>query len=268
MVRIHTALAWLGIVAGIGILSAASYYTYLRITAGDDRESFVSQVPDKDVVLGVLAPKGESDSLPSPSLAIFYPAQSVNPKYWASHDTIKDGPFGAPGLPEGFKPIEAKDLQDILDIASEQVVLRMRIPVIHLDTPVSDLELLDLGDSAQYETPDNVVGFIPETDRPGEGGTGWYFGHLESFGHNEGSVFRGIPNIVDMIKNDPVDVFLSTEDAEYIYRVTQTNQVSAEDLALFESGPETITLCTCWPPKVYTERVLITAQLIAIKLAA
>ncbi len=149
-----------------------------------------------------------------------------------------------------------------------QDATRIRIPAIGLDSSVSTLNLIDLGDAQQYETPKNTVGFIPETSPPGGGGSGWYFGHLESFGHDEGSVFRNLPNIAEMIKKDPVDIFVTTEDGEFLYRVTRTTQVSAEDLALVDYGPDTITLCTCWPPKVYSERILVTAELIAFKKVA
>jgi sortase (surface protein transpeptidase) len=94
---------------------------------------------------------------------------------------------------------------------------------------------------------------------------GWYFGHLESFGTGEGSVFNNLPDVVELIRHDPVDIFIETDDAEYMYRVTATSQLHEDDLALTASSYSQVTLCTCWPPKVYDRRVLVTAELVAVK---
>ena len=93
-----------------------------------------------------------------------------------------------------------------------------------LDSSVAELGLVNIGDQLSYETPDNTVGHIPETANPGQMAQGWYFGHLRSVLQGEGNVFRRLPNIADLIRQDPVDVVLVTEDAEYLYRVIATEQ--------------------------------------------
>ena len=68
------------------------------------------------------------------------------------------------------------------------------------------------------------------------------------------------------IKHDPVDVFIETEDAEYVYRVTNTSQIHESELHLSSADDAQITLVTCWPPRVYDQRILVAATLIAYRL--
>ena len=262
--RLRLLLGVISVVLGVALLAFAGYYGLGFLSAGNDSGEFdVSRSAD------VLAPVQVSAGAnhPARSLSSIYPADFTAPKYWSVHQNATDEPFAPPSIPDDFT-IVGEDYVVSLEDDPSAYATRVRIPAIHLDSSVAPLKLIDLGDSQQYETPANTVGFIPETSAPGGSGTGWYFGHLESFGHNEGSVFRNLPDVSGLIKNDPVDIYLTTDESEYIYRVYQTSQVSAEELSLQEYGPGTITLCTCWPPKIYTERVLVTAKLIAVKNAS
>ncbi|GIT17350.1 MAG: hypothetical protein CM1200mP39_01560 [Dehalococcoidia bacterium] len=68
-----------------------------------------------------------------------------------------------------------------------------------------------------------------------------------------------------LIKEDPVDIYLQTNDAEFIYRVTTTSQMHEEDLQLTTSNDAQITLVTCWPPRIYDQRIIVNATLIAYR---
>ncbi len=226
---------------------------------------------DTDVETGtrseLTTESGGSVEIPSEAmlaaLASVYPGGSMNPRYWADPQWAGNMPFGGPTIPEGFVPVAATDLTT--SIGDGEPALRLRIPAIELDASVSELEILDLGDSRAWSTPDKVVGHIPTTANPGEAANGWYFGHLEAFLSDEGDIFRRLPEIADMIDNDPVDVFIETSDAEYIYRVTGTKQLHRDHLRITETKDAQITLVTCWPFKVYDHRVVVNAVLIAVK---
>ena len=197
------------------------------------------------------------------AFASIYPGGNMNPRYWSDPYWAGNLPFGGQTIPEGFIPVDADAYVHSATSAGSGV--RMRIPAIELDAAVSELEIRDLGDSREWSTPDKVVGHIPSTAKPGESANGWYFGHLEDFLANEGDIFRRLPEISKMIKNDPVDIFIATSDAEYMYRVTDTRQVHSGDLHLTDTSNAQITLVTCWPFRVYDHRIVVSAVLIAVK---
>ena len=209
------------------------------------------------------APTSGAVEFPPAAAAGLYPASRVNPKYWADPLWAGADPYGGVGLPDGFRLVNARDIN--LDLGASSPATRMRIPGIALDATVIDLAIVDLEDSRAYETPDNVVGHIPGTSEPGEASKGWYFGHLESTVRGEGSVFRNLPRIPDLIKQDPVDVIVQNGDGEFLYRVTDTRVVPEEDLRLEDSTYPAIVLVACVPARVYDHRLLVTAELIAVR---
>ena len=140
------------------------------------------------------------------------------------------------------------------------------IPLIGVDSGIEELEVLDLGDNRAYETPDNVVGHIPSTSNPGELGSGWFFGHLESPLRGEGDVFVGLPRIPDLLRaGDPVYITLKTPDGDFLYQVTDTRKVHEDDLRLFDEDGSSIVLVSCVPRLVYDHRLLVIAKLIGVK---
>ncbi len=216
--------------------------------------------------------EGTDQVVPEPSVSTevmldtftsIYPGGNMNPRYWPEPYWAGNLPFGGPTIPDGFVPVDASDV--VHASTSGERALRMRIPSIDLEASVSELELRDLGDSRAWSTPDKVVGHIPTTARPGELANGWYFGHLDDFLSNEGAIFRRLPEISEMIRNEPVDIFLATDEAEYLYRVTGTQQVHRDELFLAESDNAQISLVTCWPFRVYDHRIVVSAVLIAVK---
>lgn len=142
---------------------------------------------------------------------------------------------------------------------------RIRIPAIGVDSAVEDLKVVFLGDSAAWATPDKIVGHIPTTARPGSEGQGWYFGHLESPVRGEGNVFRRLPEIPVLAKDNPVYVFLETDSHDYVYRVYNTEVVTQQDLRVSNSNQRDITLVACIPRFYYDHRLLVTASLVGVK---
>ena len=100
-----------------------------------------------------------------------------HPKYW--HDPIKTGSDlrQVTGMTVGFESVSSSE--DFVLSDPKGTAIRILIPVLNVDSTVNELGIIDLGDSKEYETPDNTVGHIPETADPGEIGNGWFFGHLE-----------------------------------------------------------------------------------------
>ena len=180
---------------------------------------------EKQTDAGVPASALPSSSLLVETFASIYPGGNMNPRYWSEPHWAGNLPFGGPTIPDDFMPVDSTAAE--FASLSGEPGLRMRIPAIDLDATVSELEIIDLGDSREWSTPDKVVGHIPTTADPGESANGWYFGHLSNFLSNEGDIFRRLPEIAAMIKNDPVDIFITTSNAEYMYRVTQSRAAAS-----------------------------------------
>ena len=142
---------------------------------------------------------------------------------------------------------------------------RMHIPAIGVESGVRDLRVIFNGQSAAWETPDNIVGHIPTTARPGAAGQGWYFGHLDSPVRGEGNVFRYLPKIPDLTKSGPIYIFLETASHSYAYQVYKTEVVHQSRLEVSDSGQQDITLVTCVPRFYYDHRLLVTAALVGVK---
>ncbi len=265
--RLVRYMAFTAIAVGAMAIVFAATYTYWNLQSGSDADRFNVAISTDalDELTGVTKPS-PADSSGSSLVSEFvslYPGGSLNPRYWSNPEWAGTIPFGAPGIPAGFTPVSSRD--PVAAAAAGASPIRIRIPAIKLDSDVAALELLDVGDQSGYQTPDNTVGHIPETVNPGELSNGWYFGHLESFGTGEGSVFGYLPQISDLLRHDPVDIFIETDDGEYMYRVTSTSQVPQDELKLSSSTYAEVTLVTCWPPKVYDQRLLVNAELIAVR---
>ena len=195
-----------------------------------------------------------------------YPGYQLHPKYWAKPIWAGIDPYvhEEPGLPDGFVALQGPaTAAPTVDLAQAR---RITIPSIGVESSISELEILDLGDSRAYETPNNTVGHIPDTANPGEAGNAWFFGHLESPIRGEGNVFQHLPDIAAMLQNgDPVYITVESDDGEFLYQATETRQVYQDDLKLYDSDSSSITLVACIPRLVYDHRLLVTAELVGVR---
>ena len=205
-------------------------------------------------------------SLPASSYESIYPGFRIHPKYWdqplwAGTDSYS---YLDTSLPDGYQTVLGQVISPPAGVAA--VASRIHIPLLRVDSAVSDLHILDLGDSRSYETPNNVVGHIPGTANPSDTGNGWYFGHLESPIRGEGNVFSRLPEIPELMKDgDPVYVTVESADGEFLYQVTDTRIVRPDDLRLYDADRAEITLVTCVPRLVYDHRLVVTAKLVGVK---
>ncbi len=201
--------------------------------------------------------------------AAMYTGADLHPKYW--HEPLRAGTDirTVLGLPEGFEAASADDYRRFAE--PKTVAHGLRIPSIDVESGVNELAILDLGNSREYETPDNTVGHIPDTADPGELGNGWFFGHLESPFAGEGNVFQRLPEIPQLLKHfsevgeGAVYVVVESDTGEYLYEVVATQVMHADDLRLYETDGVYITLVTCVPRLDYSHRLLVTAKLVGVR---
>jgi sortase (surface protein transpeptidase) len=196
-------------------------------------------------------------------LVSLYPGSSINPKYWNDPAWAGPEPFRVPVLPDGYEAVDRPGYG--LKNGESSIPIRIRIPDIGLIEAVKQLDLFLYDDGSRYENPDRIVGHIPETANPGENGTGWYFGHQSNFGTDEGAVFARVPEIFNLLSQDPVYVYIDTAIASFAYRVYETKVVPRGDLTLSSAPGSTITLVASWPPFVFDQRFLAVAELVGVK---
>ena len=240
---------------------------------GDVGVSDVGRVGEADGGDGLPSDQqgGAVGALPAASYAALYPATRIHPKFWAQPLWASGEPYlyaaeedGGTGLPAGFRALAARG--DALARGEGALTTRIAIPLIGVDSAISELAIVNVGDSREYETPKNLVGHIPQSPNPGELGNAWYFGHLESPIRGEGSVFKRLPEIPDLLRDgDDVFVELDAEDGRtYLYKVSRTEVMHADELRLYDAAQAQLTLVACVPRLVYDHRIVVTAELVGV----
>jgi len=267
------------VVLGLALLAAGvGYYVYAE-RARSGLAQLVNQAPAgvQEQVnlpgLDVLPEQLSSQTLiiPAARFATLYPGQGVHPKYWASSQWMEDSLSKQQvKLLAGFRPATPADLAKVGTLPP---ATRMQIPNIDLDATVGELELLNLENALAWDTPRNLAGHIPISANPGEVGRGYFFGHLESPLRGEGSVFRRLPEIPKLLKDgEDVYIILSRDDGwQYLYRVYpwatgKATEVMHQSQFRFTGGSDAdISLVTCVPPLVYSDRLIVNAELVGIR---
>ncbi len=257
-------LVLLGIGAVLALFAIA--YTIFAMVSRSRSDELVATLPPDDRG-GFSAPTpvstvSDPESL-VPRFASLYPGSQVNPRYWDDPRWAGIEPFAGPDLPEGYEPTLRPGFG--LRPGTSSPAMRIRIPAIGLDEVVEELQLVVDESGTRYEQPVNIVGHIIGTPDPGENGAGWYFGHQSNFGSSEGAVFERLPDVFDLFRNDPVYVYLDTENDSFAYRVIGTDVEDRETLTIVPTDTATVTLVTSWPPLVFDQRFLVFAELVGMK---
>lgn len=204
-----------------------------------------------------------------PAIAIgiqrLYPGESLLASAWNDPQSYAPLSYREQVLLQGFAPVEFNQNPAPRSVSP---ATRIIVPSIGVDSTVKELEILDLGGSRAYATPDRTVGHIPETANAGEAGGSWFFGHTESPTLGEGSVFFNLQKIPQKLRNGE-DVFIITDNGhnQYLYRATSSQVVHQSEMRLYDTGKATIHLVSCVPRLVYDHRLIITGELVAQKSA-
>ena len=143
----------------------------------------------------------------------------------------------------------------------------MRIPIIGLEIGIIELHAEPFGDGEKYAAPPFMLGIIPGQPNPGEIGNTWLFVHLESPIRGEGSVFRDLPKVHDLLRQgQPVYVIIDSDDGSFLYQATEFRIMHRDDLRLWSSTGRIATLVSSWPRFKYVERVVVTTELVGVRL--
>ncbi len=189
-----------------------------------------------------------------------YPGKAVTADSWNNLYDYEPAYLRNHALLKGFSPIGENGIA-IGDIPASTRIL---VPAIGVDSTITELAILDLGDSRNYESPNNTVGHIPESANAGEKGTSWYFGHTESPISREGSVFFNLQKVPEKLRNGE-EVFIITDNGinQFLYRATSSQVVHQDDLRLDGMLGSDINLVSSVPRFVYDHRLVVSGELIA-----
>ena len=143
----------------------------------------------------------------------------------------------------------------------------IEIPAIELSSEIKSLTIQNYGNARGWETPRNVVGHIPTTANPGQEGIAYLFGHLNSPIRGEGSVFRNLTKIPDILRQGKDVYVYVTDEGEktYLYQVNKTRVIPQEEFKIEDSNRALIELVACVPSYIYDHRLIVTAELIGFK---
>jgi LPXTG-site transpeptidase (sortase) family protein len=131
---------------------------------------------------------------------------------------------------------------------------RMKIPDIGVDAAVEQTGIvLDQHGNWVWEIPRGAVGHLVTTANPGERGNGVYTGHVDQ------GIFHGIFHDLARLHAGSEIILLAGSRA-FTYRTESIRVVAPTDLSpLDASRDDRITLITCWPPGIYSQRLVVTA---------
>ena len=206
-----------------------------------------------------------------------YPGEAMKASYWSNPLEYEPPSYIESSIVQSFRPVDARNgaLPGTLPAPTH-----ITVPSIGVNSDVAGLRIVNLGDSRAYETPKHIVGHIPQSNNPGESGSVWLFGHLESPILGEGNVFYSLPQIPDLLRKGQ-DVYTIVESGEtsYLYKITEAFVVDQDQLKLdyaylkelkpqyahLDPGNANIHLVACVPRFVYDSRLVVSGELVGIR---
>lgn len=152
--------------------------------------------------------------------------------------------FNESEIPEHLRSLVNVSATSVPKMDTGESLIRISIPSIDVDAPIVN------GDN--WEALKTGVGLNASSCRPGEPGNVILSGHNDIFGE----VFRNL----DQLKTGD-KVLLLTEKNAYTYTVTNTQIVSPNQVdVLDQTKDRTLTLISCYPYLVDTQRFVVTAK--------
>ena len=191
-----------------------------------------------------------------------YGGLGVSPQDWVN--PLWAGEQDDQQLTSAYLPVSEVDLPE----SGLSPATLVRIPAIGLQSETIVLGTFITDDGhLKFESPVFDVGIIPNHTNPGEVGNTWLFGHLESPLKGEGAVFRELHKVHDFLRRgEPVYVIVDSDDGSFLYQATEFRILPQEDVYFWGSDGRTATLVSSWPRFKYNERVVVTAELVGVRL--
>ena len=175
-------------------------------------------------------------------------ATFVSPSILSFSKALKEN-FNLPSLPFSSLLSAGKDISDFYLTIDRIGIKKARI-IANVDTSKSSVYLTDMLAG---------IGHLQGSSFPGEGGNVFLFGHSSlPFLFNNSDYSTIFSNLNKLKTGDKILVELAGR--KYYYRVSEVKTFKADTkTSVFESSYEKLTILTCFPPGLLTERLVVTA---------
>ena len=234
------------------LISGGAYYVYAA-NAKSNLDEMVAITPSREVstINGSTA-----------STVRLFPGEAVAADSWSDLLSYEPLSLRQRRLLSGFSEIDESNFL----IANAPPATRIRVPILGIDSSVSALQIVDLGDTRHYESPNNIVGHIPGMATEGKQRTSWFFGHTESPISREGSVFFNLQKVPEKLRaGEGVFIVTDNGNSQFLYRATSSDVIHQDQLTLDSTPAADIKLVSSVPRFVYNHRLVISGELIAFK---
>ena len=135
---------------------------------------------------------------------------------------------------------------------------RLVIPSISLDTRVVKVGIVVENGKPEWETASFAAGYYRGTAQPGTRGNAVMSGHISSPVSKKGDVFRRLP---DVRIGDRVEVYV--DQRRITYEIAEIRVVPPTAVEVMNPTADArLTLITCYPDNIYTNRLVVTAKLL------
>lgn len=172
----------------------------------------------------------------------------VSPSILSFSQVLREN-FNLPSLPFSSLLSADKEISDFYLTVDRIGIKKARI-IANVDSSKSSVYLTDLLQG---------IGHLKGSSFPDEGGNVFLFGHSSlPFLFNNSDYSTIFSNLSKLKVGDTILVEFA--GSKYYYRVSEVKTVKAETkTSAFESSYEKLTILTCFPPGLLTERLVVTA---------
>ncbi|MBI4236748.1 MAG: sortase, partial [Chloroflexi bacterium] len=111
-----------------------------------------------------------------------------------------------------------------------------------------------------------AVGHHRGSPNPGEQGNAVFSGHISSPVSRQGSVFKRLPEVAALLREGRmVDIIVEAGEMRYLYRAISTDVKAPHEVDVFRpTEVPSLTLVTCVPDYIYSDRFLVNAVLVGV----
>jgi sortase A len=161
-----------------------------------------------------------------------------------------------------YDPV-TKQMREVVIDANYSSPMQISIPSLDINSIRLMPNVLSQDENVYNQILKNGIAHFKGTPLPGDGGNSFIYGH------------SSVPSFFNSNKNNPEVIFSKLENAEIgqqvsitkdgkelKYTIRQKKITEPNDLSILQpiSGKETVTLMTCWPLGIGTNRLILVAE--------